>query len=74
VLFPNVPAIFPLQLSNVLPEYREGMSRQDLNDDGTITLEEAQQVLLLALIAAGSDSPYSYGSPRTVRFGLEYRF
>ena len=74
VLFPNVPAIFPLQLSNVLPEYREGMSRQDLNDDGTISLEEAQQVLLLALIAAGSDSPYSYGSPRTVRFGLEYRF
>jgi hypothetical protein len=74
LLMPEALPVFPLHLTDVLPEYRELLGRQDLNADGIITVEEARAVLFQAVVAAGSDSPYSYGGPRTVRFGAEFRF
>ena len=70
--------------SEILEEWRDEFGRQDLNGDGTITLEEGQESLRLAHIASGAagnfqgavfgDSPYNYGEPRQLRFGAELRF
>jgi hypothetical protein len=70
--------------TEILEEWRDEFGRQDLNGDGTITLEEGQESLRLAHIASGAagnfqgavfgDSPYNYGEPRQLRFGAELRF
>ncbi|HYO46560.1 MAG TPA: hypothetical protein VEY33_07725, partial [Gemmatimonadota bacterium] len=64
---------FPLELDDVLAEWRDEFSLQDLNGDGTITLVESQETLFRGEIAT-SNSPLSYGEPRQIRFGAEIRF
>ncbi|HET6340689.1 MAG TPA: TonB-dependent receptor [Gemmatimonadota bacterium] len=69
---------------DILEEFRVEFGRQDLNGDGTITLEEGRESLRQSLIASGQagnfqgavfgDSPYNYGEPRQLRFGAELRF
>ncbi|HUP00560.1 MAG TPA: TonB-dependent receptor, partial [Gemmatimonadota bacterium] len=79
------PGTFPFTIeTDIVPEFQSRFARQDLNGDGTITLEEAQESLRQALIASGSgatfsaggtgDSPFNYGAPRQFRFGAEIRF
>ncbi len=68
----------------IIEEWRDEFGRQDLDGDGTITLEEGQESLRQANIASGQagnfqgavfgDSPYNYGEPRQYRFGVELRF
>ncbi|MGH7587266.1 MAG: TonB-dependent receptor [Gemmatimonadota bacterium] len=76
---------YPFDLDqDILEEFRVEFGRQDLNGDGTITLEEGRESLRQSLIASGQagnfqgavfgDSPYNYGEPRQVRFGAELRF
>jgi hypothetical protein len=76
---------FPFVLATEIgDDFRSELSRQDLNGDGTITLEESQESLFNALVASGEagnfqgavygDSPYNYGEPRQIRFGAEIRF
>jgi outer membrane receptor protein involved in Fe transport len=74
---------FPLNLTDdplvcpdcgvILAEWRDEFSLQDLNGDGTITLEESQETLFRAEIGR-SNSPRFYGEPRQIRFGAEIRF
>ncbi len=71
---PGALASFPLAVSDILPQYQAAMSRQDLDGDGVITLMEAQTSLFRAIVGSGSDTPSFYGSPMTMRFGVEYRF
>ncbi|MFN2383633.1 MAG: TonB-dependent receptor domain-containing protein [Gemmatimonadota bacterium] len=73
---------FPLALTDIVEEFRDEFSRQDLDGNGTIELAEAQETLRNALIATGDgcsfgcggDSVFNYGAPRQVRFGAELRF
>ena len=69
----GTPAGFPLALTDIDEEVRGEFSRQDLNGDGVITLEESQETALLGAIAQ-SNSPLNYGPPRQIRFGAEIRF
>jgi hypothetical protein len=91
---PNIPVIyrtdgsgpgdFPVAVTSLTEDFRDRFARNDLNGDGIITLAEAQENLLNALVASGSgadftigdvgDSPYNYGTPRLFRFGVEVRF
>ncbi|MGH7558257.1 MAG: TonB-dependent receptor [Gemmatimonadota bacterium] len=82
---PDAPEGFPIGLDQIVPEFRSAFAQQDLNGDGTITLEESQETLRLGLLASGSgaagfsggafgDSPFNYGEPRQYRFGVELRF
>jgi hypothetical protein len=64
---------FPLELNDVLAEWRDEFSLQDLNGDGTITLAESQETFFRGNIAL-SNSPFNYGAPREIRFGAEIRF
>ena len=64
---------FPLEVSDILPEWQDEFSHQDLNADGTITLEESQETLFRAEVAT-SNSVFNYGEPRQIRFGAEIRF
>jgi hypothetical protein len=63
---------FPMSLDDSRPGFRHGIARQDLDRDGTITLDEGQEALRRAEIWL-NDSPYNYGEPRQVRFGVELR-
>jgi hypothetical protein len=54
-------------------EWQDEFSRQDLNGDGTITLEESQETFFRANVAL-SNSVFNYGEPRQIRFGAEIRF
>jgi outer membrane receptor for ferrienterochelin and colicin len=65
---------FPLPLDQILPEFRDAFGRQDLDGDGVIALEEAQETLFLANVAGGGASVFNYREPRQVRFGAEIRF
>jgi hypothetical protein len=69
----GTPAGFPLALTDIDEEVRGEFSRQDLNGDGTITLEESQETAFRGYIAR-SNSPLNYGAPRQIRFGAEIRF
>jgi len=74
----------PTAVSSLTEDFRNRISRQDLDGDGIITLAEAQENLFRALIASGAgasfvgvgtgDSPFNYGTPRLFRFGAEIRF
>ena len=64
---------FPVSLIDILEEWRPEFARQDLNGDGTITLEESQETLFRAEVA-NSNSILNYGEPRQIRFGVELRF
>ncbi|HUF90468.1 MAG TPA: outer membrane beta-barrel protein, partial [Gemmatimonadota bacterium] len=64
---------FPVALDDILEEWRADFARQDLNGDGTITLEESQETLFRAEVA-NSNSVFNYGEPRQIRFGVEVRF
>jgi hypothetical protein len=64
---------FPLEVSDILPEWQDEFSLQDLNGDGTITLAESQETFFRGNIAL-SNSPLNYGEPREIRFGAEIRF
>ncbi|MGH7542861.1 MAG: TonB-dependent receptor, partial [Gemmatimonadota bacterium] len=64
---------FPVALDDIRPEFRDKIARQDLDGDGAISLEEGQETLRRAFISS-NNSPYSYGEPRQVRFGVELRF
>ena len=79
---PQIPANFlndevlrgyPLALTDIKEEWRDEFSRQDLNGDGTITLEEGQETAFRGYIAQ-SNPPLHYGAPRQIRFGAEIRF
>ena len=81
---PGAPTGFPIDLDQLVPEFRDRFALQDLDGNGTIELAESRESLRQALIASGSgatfslgstgDSPYNYGEPRQVRFGAEIRF
>jgi len=81
---PRSPGDFPVRLADVRENFRERISRQDLDGDGTITIDEARESLRQALIASGEsgnvqvgtngDSPFNYGSPREIRVGFQVRF
>jgi hypothetical protein len=64
---------FPIALGEILPEWRDEFSRQDLDGDGLITLEESQETAFRAEVAR-TNVPLNYGSPRQIRFGAEIRF
>jgi hypothetical protein len=64
---------FPLAVSDIVEEWQDEFSRQDLNGDGTITLEESQETFFRANVAL-SNSVFNYGEPRQIRFGAEIRF
>jgi hypothetical protein len=72
-LVEGATAGFPLALDNVLAEWQDEFSRQDLNGDGTITLAESQETFFRGNIAV-SNSAFNYGEPRQIRFGAEIRF
>jgi hypothetical protein len=72
-LVPNAATGFPLAVSDILPEWQDEFSRQDLDGDGTITLAESQETLFRAERAI-SNSVFNYGEPRQIRFGAEIRF
>jgi hypothetical protein len=69
----GTPAGFPLALTDIEEEWRDEFSRQDLDGDGVITLEESQETAFRGAIAQ-SNSPLNYGSPRQIRLGVEVRF
>jgi hypothetical protein len=64
---------FPLEVSDVVPEWRDEFSLQDLNSDGTITLAESQETFFRGNRAL-NNTPLNYGEPRQIRFGAEIRF
>jgi hypothetical protein len=72
-LLPGVSTGFPVALDDVVEEWRDEFSRQDLDGDGSITLAESQETLFRAEVAQ-SNVPSNYGEPRQVRLGLELRF
>ena len=72
-LVEGAAAGFPLAVDDILPEWQADFSQQDLNGDGTITLEESQETFFLGNIAL-SNSALNYGEPRQIRFGAEIRF
>ncbi len=72
-LLPGVATGFPVALDDVVEEWRDEFSRQDLDGDGSITLEESQETLFRAERSL-SNSPFHYGEPRQVRLGIELRF
>jgi outer membrane cobalamin receptor len=63
---------------------RSRIAKQDLNGDGLITEAEAAEILFEARRVSGviggtnatvvGDSPFNYGAPRQIRFGVEVRF
>ena len=63
---------FPIALTDIVEEWRDEFSRQDLDGDGKITLEESQETVFAP--RAASNPPLNYGAPRQVRFGAEIRF
>jgi hypothetical protein len=75
---------FPVSLSDIRPEFRDLLARQDIDGDGIITREESATRLAQMIrafgpggtnpFAAGGNSPYHYGEPRQIRFGAELRF
>ncbi|HYO47931.1 MAG TPA: TonB-dependent receptor [Gemmatimonadota bacterium] len=69
----GTPAAFPVALTDIEEEMRDEFSRQDLDGDGMITLEESQETAFRAYNAR-NNSPLHYGSPRQIRFGAEIRF
>jgi hypothetical protein len=79
---PGAPTGFPIDLDQLVPEFRDRFALQDLDGNGTIELAESRESLRQALIASGSganfesagDLPFNYGEPRQVRFGAEIRF
>ena len=64
---------FPLEVSDVLPEWQDEFSLQDLDGNGTITLAESQETFFRGNRAL-SNSALNYGEPRQIRFGAEIRF
>jgi hypothetical protein len=64
---------FPLAVDDVLDEWRDEFSLQDLNGDGSITLAESQETFFRGNVAL-NNSPLNYGEPRQIRFGAEIRF
>jgi Ca2+-binding EF-hand superfamily protein len=64
---------FPVALDDVIEEWRDEFSRQDLDGDGSITLEESQETMFRARRSL-SNVPFNYGEPRQVRLGVELRF
>ena len=64
---------FPLELDDVLAEWRDEFSLPDLDGNGTITLEESQETFFRGNIAF-NNSAFNYGEPRQIRFGAEIRF
>jgi hypothetical protein len=72
-LLPGVATGFPVALDDVVEEWRDEFSRQDLDGDGSITLEESQETMFRAKRSL-SNSPFHYGEPRQVRLGIELRF
>jgi hypothetical protein len=72
-LLPGVVSGFPFALDDVVEEWRDEFSRQDLDGDGSITLEESQETMFRAERSL-SNSPFHYGEPRQVRLGIELRF
>jgi hypothetical protein len=64
---------FPLEVSDILPEWQDEFSLQDLNGDGTITLAESQETFFRGN-RAFNNTPLNYGEPRQIRFGAEIRF
>jgi hypothetical protein len=72
-LVAGATAGFPLEVSDVLEEWRDEFSLQDLNGDGTITLTESQETFFRGNVAF-NNSPLNYGEPRQIRFGAEIRF
>ncbi|HET6362202.1 MAG TPA: TonB-dependent receptor [Gemmatimonadota bacterium] len=64
---------FPLSIDDIVPEWQDEFSRQDVNGDGTITLEESQLTFFRGNRAL-NNSPLNYGEPRQIRFGAEIRF
>jgi hypothetical protein len=72
-LLPGVATGFPVALDDVVGEWRDEFSRQDLDGNGSITLEESQETLFRAEVAQ-SNVPFNYGEPRQVRLGIELRF
>jgi hypothetical protein len=64
---------FPLAVSDIVEEWQDEFSRQDLDGNGTITLAESQEVLFRGNRAL-NNSPLNYGEPRQIRFGAEIRF
>jgi len=57
---------FPLAVSSFVPEFRDAFGKNDLNRDGTITLEEAQQNLFNALVASGATAVANAGAAGSV--------
>jgi hypothetical protein len=72
-LVEGAAAGFPLAVSDIVTEWQDEFSRQDLNGDGMITLEESQETFFRANVAL-SNSVFNYGEPRQIRFGAEIRF
>jgi hypothetical protein len=72
-LVEGAAAGFPLEVSDVLPEWQQEFSLQDLNGDGTITLAESQETFFRGNVAF-NNTPLNYGEPRQIRFGAEIRF
>ncbi|HUF89484.1 MAG TPA: TonB-dependent receptor, partial [Gemmatimonadota bacterium] len=66
------PAGFPVALTDILEEWRDEFSRQDLDGDGIITLAESQETLFRAGIAS-TNHALRYGEPRQVRFGVQFQ-
>jgi hypothetical protein len=64
---------FPLAVDDIVEEWRDEFSRQDLDGDGTITLAESQETFFRGNKAV-SNIPFNYGAPREIRFGAEIRF
>ena len=60
-------------MDDILPEWQDEFSQQDVNGDGTITLAESQDTFFLGNVAL-NNSPLNYGEPRQIRFGAEIRF
>ena len=69
-LVEGATAGFPLEVSDVLPEWQDEFSLQDLNADGTITLAESQETFFRGNIAF-SNSPSTTAS--RARSGSERR-
>ncbi|HJR52549.1 MAG TPA: TonB-dependent receptor [Gemmatimonadota bacterium] len=72
-LVEGATAGFPLEVSDVLPEWQDELSLQDLDGDGTITLAESQETFFRGNIAV-NNSALHYGAPRQIRLGAEIRF
>ncbi|CAN5799274.1 hypothetical protein BH20GEM1_BH20GEM1_08140 [soil metagenome] len=64
---------FPLAVTDVIEEWRDEFSLQDLDGDGTITLAESQETFFRGNKAL-FNSALNYGEPRVIQFGAEIRF